>query len=127
MADYFESNAAQGAERLRVQRAQDLSRFPLVDGIAIRPVLGARLNINIVELDPGALAPVHTHDEEQLGYVVSGTCEFTDGTNTRVLAAGDTYHAPPNAPHGARALDDGCVIIDAFAPPRAGVRELLEG
>lgn len=111
--------------RLRIERGGELPSFALADGIDIRPLAGERLNINIVTLAPGAVAPVHTHDEEQIGYVVSGACDFSDGTRTRRLAAGDAYHAPPGVPHGATALDEGCVIIDAFAPPKAEVLRLL--
>ena len=109
-----------------VQRDGERRRFPLVEGIDIEPVLGARLNINVVTLSPGAVAPLHTHDEEQIGYVVSGTCAFSDAAQTWTLGAGDSYRCAPGAPHGATADADGCVIIDAFAPPRAGVQKLLE-
>jgi len=110
-----------------VQTEGERRRFPLVEGIEIQPVVGARMNINVVTLEPESIAPVHTHDEEQIGYVVSGTCSFTDGGAVWDLGPGDSYHCAPNAPHGATAGSEGCVIIDAFTPPRAGVRELLGG
>jgi quercetin dioxygenase-like cupin family protein len=109
----------------RVELAEALPTLPLVDGIVVRPIMGDRLNIQEVVLIPGAVAPVHTHAEEQLGYVVSGTCEFTDGQTHWQLGPGDCYHAPSGAPHGARALAEGCVIVDAFAPPREQVVRML--
>ena len=112
---------------LRILRGVEMPSFPLVDRISFKPVLGERLNINVVTLDAGAESPVHSHSEEQLGYIVKGACEFTDGIETWLLEPGDCYHAAPFVPHGARALGEGCVIIDAFAPPRAGVKELLDG
>jgi len=114
-----------GGETTRVEARDDLPAFPLFEGIAIRPVLGASLNIQEVSLEPGAVAPVHTHDEEQLGYVVHGRCHFTDGETHWELGPGDCYHAPPGAPHGATALAEGCVLIDAFSPPRAQVVEMM--
>ncbi len=108
-----------------VARNAELPVLPLVDGIVLRPVVGERLNIQEVTLDPGATAPVHTHDEEQLGYVVSGTIDFTDGERTWRLEHGDFYLAPPGAPHGATAHEAGCVIIDAFSPPREQVVRML--
>ncbi len=112
---------------LRIERGSEMRSFPLVDRITFKPIAGARLNINVVTLEPAASSPVHTHDEEQIGYIVKGACEFTDGTETWTLEPGDCYHAAPGVPHGATALGEGCVIIDAFAPVRAGVRELLDG
>lgn len=123
MSDYFsEKPLVQG---LRVVRGEDLPIVVLTTGITAAALLGERLNINVVTLEPGAVAPVHTHDEEQMGYVVSGSCDFSDGSQEVRLGAGDTYHAPPGASHGARAHEAGCVIIDVFSPPRAGLRELL--
>lgn len=126
MSGYFSSGPA-GDEPLRVLRAAGLARFEVLEGIAIRPVLGARMNVNVVDLAPGAVAPAHAHPEEQIGYVVAGSCEFTDGERTWTLGPGDAYHAPAGAPHGARALEAGCTIVDCFAPARAEVRRLLEG
>lgn len=123
---YF-SAAGRGDTPFVVARGTDLRTFAVADGISIAPLLGERLNINVVVLEPGAVAPVHAHDEEQLGYVAAGTVEFSDGETAWLLAPGDVYHAPPGTPHGARALGERVVILDAFAPPRAEVRALLEG
>jgi len=111
--------------KVRVEERGDIPSLPLVDGIHVKPVMGELLNIQEVVLEPGAIAPVHTHDEEQLGYVVSGTCEFTDGETHWELGPGDCYHAPAGTPHGARGLSEGCVLIDAFAPPRAQIVQML--
>jgi len=111
---------------VRIEEAGELPVLPLVDGIVVKPIMGERLNIQEVVLIPGAVAPVHTHPEEQLGYVVSGSCEFTDGETHWVLGPGDGYHAPPGIPHGAKAMSEGCVIIDAFSPPREQVVKMLD-
>ena len=123
---YFNTDAS-GSGELRVARDGKLPRVTAADGVHLHPLLGERLNINVVVLEPGAIAEVHTHDEEQMGYIARGSCTFTDGGMTYELRAGDTYHAPPGTPHGATGgQPDGCTIIDAFSPPRAGLRELLE-
>lgn len=103
----------------------DLPVLPFFDGIVLRPVVGDKLNIQEVTLEPNAVAPVHTHDEEQLGYVVSGEIDYTDGTTTWRLGPGDFYTAPSGTPHGATATDKGSVVIDVFSPPRAAVVQLL--
>ena len=122
---YFQGGTEPGSGPLRVVRGAELRTFEVAPGVSISPLLGAGMNINVVVLDD--VAAVHSHDEEQMGYIVSGRCEFTDGTDTWTLEPGDCYHAPPGAPHGARPIGGRCVIIDTFAPARAGIRELLEG
>jgi unsaturated pyranuronate lyase len=123
---YFETGT-RGSAPFRVERGEDLPVVSLAEGITAAPLLGDRLNINVVVIAPGAIAAVHTHDEEQMGYVVRGNVEFGDGERTWVLEPGDVYHAQPGTPHGARAIDSAVVIIDVFSPVRAGMRELLEG
>ena len=124
---YFSSDAAVQGGELRIARGSEMKGIEVAPGMTIHPMLGGGMNINVVVLQAGAEAEVHAHDEEQMGYVVSGECEFTDGTNTWTLHPGDTYHAAPGVPHGAKAKDVACVIVDCFAPARAGIKELLEG
>jgi quercetin dioxygenase-like cupin family protein len=112
-------------DEMVVIRQDDVPRLTLFDGISIKPVIGNAMSIQEVALEPGSIAPVHTHDEEQFGYIVSGTCEFTDGNRHWELEPGDWYHAPSGTPHGARGLSEGCVLIDVFAPPRAQVVQML--
>jgi len=95
-------------------------------GVFMRPVFGEGLNLSFVRMLPNSEAPLHEHDEEQIGFVLSGACELTLGDEVRTLHAGDVYVAPPRVPHGAVTRDDGCRIIDAFAPPREALRELME-
>src|SRR6266508_6044419 len=124
MGEYFSKEAATSTA-MRIILKGTHPQVTLTDGITAEPLMGERLNINIVTLAPGAVAPAHTHDEEQMGYVVSGSCDFFDDEHSERLGPGDTYHAPPGATHGARAHDEGCLIIDVFSPPRAGLKELL--
>ena len=121
---YFDEESP-GRDEMTVVAQADLPELTLVDGITVKPIVGAALLLQEVVLQPGAVAPVHVHDEEQIGYVVSGSCEFTDGNRTWTLGRGDCYHAPPGSPHGATGLEDGCVIVDVFSPPRAQVLQML--
>lgn len=82
-------------------------------------------NIQLVEyhFPPRKTFPPHKHDDhEQMGYLVSGTMEFTIGGETRLLQAGDYYHAPVGTLHNTRTLDEAAVLIDVFSPPRDDLR-----
>ncbi len=89
------------------------------EAIAARSVHGERLTMAVVELDPGAVAAEHSHDNEQLGLVLQGTLDFRIGDERRELGPGTTYLIPSNTPHMATAGPDGAVVIDVFAPIRA--------
>jgi quercetin dioxygenase-like cupin family protein len=98
------------------------------DRIVARSVDGERITMAVVELDPGAVASEHAHENEQLGIVLRGSMAFRVGDETRELGPGGTWMIPPNTPHEATAGPDGAVVIDVFAPPRSDWQafELLE-
>ena len=103
----------------------DVPEVEAAPGVWMRPVFGGGLNLSFVRMLPHSEAPMHEHSEEQIGFVVSGSCELTLGEETRTLHGGDVYVAPPQVPHGAATRDEECRIIDAFAPPREALRELM--
>jgi quercetin dioxygenase-like cupin family protein len=76
---------------------------------------------NFVTFEPGADAATHHHAEQQIAIIVSGRLTFTVGAETRVMAPGDLVVIPPHVPHGGVAGPEGCVAIDVFTPPRAGI------
>lgn len=105
---------------------KDVPSFPVEPGISVRPVLGKGLNISFVYFEPRAVAPVHQHREEQIGTVLEGTLEFELAGEKRTLRTGDVYVIPPDVPHGAATGEEACITLDAFSPPREGLREMLQ-
>jgi quercetin dioxygenase-like cupin family protein len=88
------------------------------NGIAGRVVTGERTALVVVELDPNSVASEHSHENEQLGMVLSGSLSFRVGDETRDLGPGETWRIPSNTPHEVHAGPEGAVVIDVFAPPR---------
>ena len=127
MGGYFDTEGIERTGDIGAGRGRELRSFAIAEGITLTPVLGKALNLNVVILEPNAVAPVHVHAEEQLGYVVSGTITWHDDDRSWTLEPGDVYHAPSGAPHGAVAGPEGCVVIDVFSPPRSGIKEMLDG
>ena len=76
---------------------------------------------NFVTFEPGAEAATHHHAEQQIAIIVSGELTFTVGGETRVMTAGRPRRDPAHVPHGGVAGPEGCVAIDVFTPPRAGI------
>lgn len=94
------------------------------EGITARAVDGDRMTIAVIDLEPNAALPQHQHENEQLGFVITGIMTMRVGSETRELKAGDTYSIPSNVPHDAVAGPDGCTVTDAFAPIRADWADL---
>lgn len=70
-----------------------------------------------VHFEKGSEGYVHAHPHSQVTYVESGAFDFTIGTETKRLTAGDSTYIPPNADHGAVCIEAG-VLIDVFSPVR---------
>ena len=96
----------------------------LVEGILARAVEGERLTMAVIELDPNAVSPAHHHDNEQLGFVITGSIVMRIGTEERELKAGDTYSIPSHVSHDAVAGPDGATVVDVFAPVREDWKKL---
>ncbi|OPY31871.1 MAG: Cupin domain protein [Methanomassiliicoccales archaeon PtaU1.Bin124] len=68
-------------------------------------------------LKAGHELPMHSHPEEQTGYLVSGAIRLTIGNEVREVRPGDCWCVPGNVPHGAMVSEDS-VAIEVFSPVR---------
>ena len=74
-----------------------------------------------IYLDKGCVVPKHSHENEQITWVVEGRLRLTLGEDEEQvveLGPGDVLHIPPHVPHAAEALED-TLDVDTFSPPRA--------
>lgn len=106
-------------QEVRHFRWDDMEKEPVTDSIKRRIVTGERAMLAHIYLDKGAVVPVHSHENEQITYLLEGTLKFWIGEEGReiVLRAGEVLHIPGNVPHKAEALED-CLDVDVFSPPR---------
>ena len=58
---------------------------------------------------------MHTHPQEQFGYVIKGGFRLTIGDKEYELKEGDAYLVPADIPHGFVAIGE-TEAIDVFAP-----------
>jgi len=100
-------------------RWDEMEKEKVSDTIKRRIVTGERAMLAHIYLDKGARVPMHSHDNEQITYLLEGVLKFWIGEEQEelVLHAGEVLHIPPNVPHGAEALED-CLDVDVFTPPR---------
>ena len=90
----------------------------IAEGVDRQMVVGERLMICRLTLQPHVDTPVHSHSHEQMTIVERGRVRFTIDGHPRLVEAGDVLHFPPNVPHGATMLDEEVVLIDIFTPIR---------
>jgi quercetin dioxygenase-like cupin family protein len=88
--------------------------------ITRRLVTGERMMIAHVYLKKGDDVPRHSHENEQLTYILQGALQFWFGLNDErelTVCAGEVIVIPSNVPHRALALED-TLDVDVFSPPR---------
>jgi quercetin dioxygenase-like cupin family protein len=85
-----------------------------------RLITGERMMLAHVYLKKGCVVPKHSHENEQLTYILEGALRFwigEDGKEELVVSEGEVLHIPSNIPHKAEALED-TLDVDVFSPPR---------
>ncbi len=99
-----------------------------VAGLEIRPISGANMTLSFVSFDVGAVAPLHTHAQEQMGIVLEGQMEFEIDGQRQTIGPGEVYSVPSNVPHGARAVGaKRLVALDVFTPRRDDFTAVARG
>lgn len=68
-------------------------------------------------LRKGSIVPLHSHDNEQITYVLDGALKFLIDGKELIVRSGEILVIPSNLPHSAEALED-TVDLDIFCPPR---------
>ncbi|HEY0992190.1 MAG TPA: cupin domain-containing protein [Kofleriaceae bacterium] len=101
-------------------RWNDMPKEKVTDMIDRRVVVGDRMMLAHVYLAKGSIVPRHSHENEQLTYILEGALRFwigEDGAQELVVRAGEVLVIPSNVPHKAEALED-TLDVDVFSPPR---------
>jgi quercetin dioxygenase-like cupin family protein len=104
----------------RHYRWNDLPAEPLKGGISRRLITGKGMMIAHVYLKKGDDVPQHSHENEQITYVLEGALRFwlgPLGEEEVVVRAGEVLVIPSNLEHRALALED-TLDVDVFNPPR---------
>jgi quercetin dioxygenase-like cupin family protein len=109
-----------GAMEANHYRWEDLPKEQLRPDLHRRLISTERMMIAHVYLDQGAVVATHSHENEQLTYILEGTLRFWLGDDESQVVdvhAGEVLHIPSNLSHKAEALED-TLDVDVFCPPR---------
>jgi unsaturated pyranuronate lyase len=101
-------------------RWADIPKERLSDVLDRKLITGDRMMLAHVYLKKGAVVPQHSHENEQITYILEGGLRFwigADESEVIEVLAGEVLHIPSHVPHKAEALED-TLDVDVFSPPR---------
>src|ERR1044071_2187460 len=100
-------------------RWEDMPKERVSETLQRRLITGDRMMLAHVYLEKGCIVPQHSHENEQLTYILEGALRFWLGDEEEevIVRAGEVLVIPSNVPHKAEALED-TLDVDIFSPPR---------
>ena len=101
-------------------RWDSMKKERVSDMLERRLITGDRMMLAHVYLKKGCIVPKHSHENEQLTYILEGALKFSigeDGAQEITVSAGEVLLIPSNVPHMAEALEE-TLDVDIFSPPR---------
>ena len=101
-------------------RWEDMPREKVSDTLDRRLITGDRVMLTHVYLKKGSIVPRHSHENEQITYILEGGLRFwigEDESEVIDVRAGEVLHIPSFVQHKAEALAD-TLDVDIFSPPR---------
>lgn len=105
-----------------VLRLDDIPEDSPIDLLRRRKLEGDRMLWAFIHLDKGCHVPQHTHENEQIAFLISGKVFWrlgeagTPDYQELVAEGGSVILLPSNLPHGIDVLEDS-VILDVLSPP----------
>ena len=101
-------------------RWHDLPKEALSPELSRRLITTERMMLAHVYLEQGCIVPKHSHENEQLTWILEGRLRLwlgEDEAEVVDVAAGEVLHIPSHVPHRAEALET-TLDVDIFCPPR---------
>ena len=102
---------------VRLHRWDEIALEKVTEMISRKLVTGEREMLAQVYLKKGALVPRHSHESEQMTYVLQGALKFLINGEEITVREGEVLHIPARVEHQAEALDD-TFELDLFSPVR---------
>ena len=90
----------------------------LGDGISTRIFCGEEAMLSVVTIEPNAKGEIHSHPQEQWGFLIEGSGIRIQGGEKIVIKKGDFWQTPGGVDHGIIGGPNGAKVLDVFSPPR---------
>jgi quercetin dioxygenase-like cupin family protein len=98
-------------------RWDELALERVTEMISRKIITGEREMVAQIYLKKGALVPMHSHESEQMTYILQGALKFLVGGEEITVREGELLYIPSWVGHQAEALDD-TFELDVFSPIR---------
>jgi len=105
------------APAVTLHRWDEIALEKVTEMISRKIVSGEREMMAQIYLKRGALVPIHTHESEQMTYILQGALRFLVDGEEIIVREGEVLHIPSRLPHQAEALED-TLELDVFSPVR---------
>ena len=90
----------------------------LGEGVTTRIICGDQAMLSIVTIEPNAKGKIHSHLQEQWGFLIEGSGIRIQGNEEIEVNKGDFWQTPGGVEHGIIGGPEGAKILDVFSPPR---------
>ena len=108
----------------RLHRWDEIALEKITEMVSQKIICGEREMMAQIYLKRGAQVPMHSHESEQMTYVLQGALRFLVDGEEVIVREGDVLHIPSGVAHQAEALED-TFELDVFSPIRGDwIREL---
>jgi quercetin dioxygenase-like cupin family protein len=101
----------------RLHRWDEIALEKVTEMVSQKIVSGEKEMLAQIYLKRGAQVPMHSHESEQMTYILQGSLRFLVDGEEIVVSEGEVLHIPPFTPHQAEALED-TFELDVFSPIR---------
>ena len=90
----------------------------LGEGVSTRIFCGDQAMLSIVTIEPNAKGKIHSHLQEQWGFLIEGSGIRIQGNEEIQINKGDFWQTPGGVDHGIIGGPEGAKVLDVFSPPR---------
>jgi len=104
-------------QTVRLHRLDEIALEKVTELLSRKLVTGEREMIAQIYLKRGCLVPMHSHESEQMTYILQGALKFLIGGEEITVREGEVLHIPSWVEHQAEALED-TFELDVFSPIR---------
>lgn len=107
-------------EKTIIQKWDDIPKEKVNEKFSRRIISGEKIMLTQIFLDQGFIVPWHSHENEQISYVVAGELRFwlgEEGSEPLIVKSGEVILIPSGMPHKVEAVKT-TFDLDLFSPPR---------
>jgi quercetin dioxygenase-like cupin family protein len=106
-----------GIPPVRLHRWDEIALEKITEMVSRKIVTGEREMMAQVYLKRGCLVPMHSHESEQMTYILQGALKVLVAGEEITVREGEVLHIPSHVEHQAEALED-TFELDVFSPIR---------